>query len=50
MESAEAERLRALIKIVYDKIVSFNLPDIRHYNEDYSGIRSFEEDLLSGRI
>ncbi len=46
----ELERLRQLIIIVWQKIVSLNLPDVRHYEQNYAGIKRFEEDLLQGKI
>ena len=49
-EPAELERLEKLVSIVYAKITSLNLPDTRHYDESYTGIINFEDDLLNGSI
>ena len=46
----ELDRLARLVSVIYKKISSLNLPDVRHYPEEFSGIAQFEEDLLSGAI
>lgn len=50
LEDEDSERLKKLIGIVYSKIMNIDLPDISKYKKDLSGIKEFEEDLLSGRI
>lgn len=49
-EQENLDRLTQLVKIVSEKITSLNLPDTRHYDASYDGIRKFEEDLLAGSI
>jgi DNA helicase-2/ATP-dependent DNA helicase PcrA len=49
-EPHELERLAHLVEIVFDKISSLNLPDVRNYSEDFAGITDFEDDLLNGKI
>lgn len=46
----ELTRLQNLIQAVWPKIQDLNLPDIRHYSPDYSGIQAFEQDLLNGKV
>ena len=50
IEPADIERLEKLITIVWGKIISLNLPDVRHYPPDAAGIAAFEQDLLDGKI
>ena len=47
---AELDRLAELLQIVWAKITSLNLPDVRHYDQSYQGIEQFEQDLLDGKI
>jgi DNA helicase-2/ATP-dependent DNA helicase PcrA len=49
-EVADLDRLTKLVGIVYERITTHNLPDVRHYSEDFDGIHKFENDLLSGTI
>jgi DNA helicase-2/ATP-dependent DNA helicase PcrA len=49
-EAAELERTKQLLTIVYQKIISLNLPDVRHYDQSFDGTKKFEDDLLSGTI
>ncbi len=47
IDPQEVERLKALIGIVYKKIINLDFPDISKYAEmGFNGIKSFEEDLL----
>jgi len=46
----DVERLRALIEIVYKKIMQLDFPDVSKYPTNFKGILEFEEDLLAGRI
>lgn len=46
----DVEKVEALIKIVYNKIMNLDFPDISGYSQDYKGVLAFEEDLLEGRI
>ena len=46
----ELTRLRELVPLVWQKIISLNLPDTRHYGQDYQGIQAFEQDLLDKKI
>src|SRR3989344_3316193 len=47
IDPAEVERLTKLIKIVYDKIINLDFPDVARYSKDISGILQFEEDLIN---
>ena len=47
IDPAEVERLTKLIKIVYDKIINLDFPDVARYSKDISGILKFEEDLIN---
>ncbi len=46
----ELTEYEKLISIVFERIVSLNLPDTRNYSPDYAGIAAFQKDLLSGAI
>jgi hypothetical protein len=46
----DVERLAKLISVVYKKIMDLNFPDISKYSKDVDGIKSFEDDLLEGKI
>lgn len=48
--SEEIDRLARIVEIVWKKVKDLNLPDITNYSSDYSGIQSFEQDLLDGKI
>lgn len=50
ISDTDAERLRALIGVVYKKIVNLDFPDVSGYSADLKGVMQFEEDLLSGKI
>ena len=42
----ETERMEKLVKAVYTKITTLDLPDVSKYSKDINGILEFEEDLL----
>jgi DNA helicase II / ATP-dependent DNA helicase PcrA len=46
----EADNLSKLIGIVYNKIINFDFPDTSGYSKDYTGIKSFINDLLEGKV
>ncbi|GAC1391812.1 MAG: hypothetical protein NVSMB46_05690 [Candidatus Saccharimonadales bacterium] len=46
----DVARTRKLIDIVWKHITELNFPDTSHYTKSLSGIRQFEEDLLSEKI
>lgn len=46
----EIDRTKRLISAVWNKIMNVDLPNIDNYSKDYSGIVSFEEDLINGQI
>ena len=46
----ELARTEELIEIVFGKILALDFPDTRGYKNNLSGIISFEDDLLDGRI
>lgn len=50
ISDADADRLRALIAVVYKKIVNLDFPDVSAYTPDIKGIIRFEEDLLNGKV
>jgi DNA helicase-2/ATP-dependent DNA helicase PcrA len=47
-EPEELDRLKRLIQAVWNKIINLELPDTDTYEQDITGIRQFEEDLLNG--
>jgi DNA helicase-2/ATP-dependent DNA helicase PcrA len=47
-ERNEIERLKTLIKVVWNKIINLDLPDTSNYSPDANGVRQFEDDLLDG--
>lgn len=49
-EAEELERFARLVRIVFDKITSFELPDVSGYTPDYKGIMAFEQDLLDEKL
>lgn len=49
-QQGEIERMKRLIQAVATRIQHLNFPDVSGYSPDISGIRQFEEDLLSGNI
>jgi DNA helicase-2/ATP-dependent DNA helicase PcrA len=46
----DVEKLKALIKAVYTKIINLDFPEINKYPQGYEGVLAFEEDLIKGRI
>ena len=44
----DVSRLEALIRVVYNKITNLDFPDISTYDQTYTGMLKFEDDLLSG--
>ena len=46
IEEERVERTRALINVVYKKIIALDFPDISRYSKDVNGIIAFEDDLL----
>jgi DNA helicase-2/ATP-dependent DNA helicase PcrA len=46
----EVEKMKALIEIVYEKIMNLDFPDISKYSSDLKGVEEFKDDLLSGRV
>ncbi len=49
-EEKELKRLTKLVGIVWNKIMLLDLPNTDDYPSTIKGIRSFEEDLLEGKI
>jgi DNA helicase-2/ATP-dependent DNA helicase PcrA len=49
-ETEELERLKQLIKVVWQHIMELNFPDSSHYSPDLKGVKAFEQDLLDGKI
>lgn len=45
----ELERLAKLSRAIYERIINYDLPDIRSYSQDIDGILKFESDLISGQ-
>jgi DNA helicase II / ATP-dependent DNA helicase PcrA len=46
-DQKEVERIKELIESIWIKIVSLKLPDISKYPPNLTGIRAFEEDLIT---
>ena len=46
----DMDRVKKLIKIIYNKIVNLDFVNIDKYSKTIKGINQFEEDLLSGSI
>lgn len=46
----EVERTKALIKIVWQKIMNLDFPAIDTYKPNQKGLTAFEDDLLAGKI
>ncbi|MCA9330105.1 ATP-dependent helicase [Candidatus Saccharibacteria bacterium] len=46
----EVDELEHLITIIWPKITELNLPDTTNYSSDYTGIQTFIQDLISGKI
>jgi DNA helicase-2/ATP-dependent DNA helicase PcrA len=43
----DTQRLSALIRAVYTRILALDFPDIEKYSKDLDGVLAFEEDLLA---
>jgi len=50
IDGEEYELTTALAKIVFDKIINLDFPDVSGYKDDVSGIQAFERDLLDGKV
>ncbi len=46
----EMQQFSHLLQIVWDHIMTLNLPDTSHYPATFKGVLQFEEDLLGGAI
>lgn len=46
----DIDRLAALTRAVYHKIINYDLPDISGYSTDIEGILQFEQDLIDGKV
>jgi DNA helicase-2/ATP-dependent DNA helicase PcrA len=46
----DLDRMTALIRTIWPRVMSLNLPDTTNYSADMTGITNFENDLLSGAI
>jgi DNA helicase-2/ATP-dependent DNA helicase PcrA len=46
----ELQSFKQLIKVVWNKIITLDLPDVSPYSQDYKGMKQFEQDLLHGDI
>ncbi len=44
----DKSRLKALIEVVWDRILRLEFPDVSSYKPDIEGIKQFENDLLKG--
>lgn len=49
-DAADLDRFKQLIERVWHHIITLNLPDTGHYEQNYKGILAFEQDLLDGVI
>ncbi len=49
-DSDEMQRLKKLINVVWEHILSLNFPSINGYSDDIKGVKNFESDLESGKI
>lgn len=47
---SELAQFTELLKVVWQHIMTLNLPDTSHYPPTYAGMLAFEQDLLSGKI
>lgn len=46
-DNQDLEHFKNLIKVVWQKIMDLDLPDVSKYSVDYKGVLAFEEDLLN---
>ncbi len=49
-QQQELDRLEVLIQAVWRHICDLDFPNVSSYTSDYTGIHSFEDDLINGRI
>ena len=49
-DEAEAVRVQALLKAIWQRIRDLSLPDIAAYGATYKAIRQFEQDLIDGKV
>lgn len=49
-ESEELERTKVLVKSVWERIMSLNLPDTSSYPDTLKGILAFEQDIIDGNL
>jgi DNA helicase-2/ATP-dependent DNA helicase PcrA len=49
-DQAELDRFTKLLTVVWQRITSLDLPDIGVYAPNYTGLLSFEDDLLAGKV
>ncbi|MEO7364018.1 MAG: ATP-dependent DNA helicase [Candidatus Saccharimonadales bacterium] len=47
---ADIDRLTSLVKAVWSRITTLNLPDVINYSADIDGITQFENDLINGVV
>jgi len=50
IEENDINRIKELIKAVYNKVMNLDFPPIDQYQNSISGIKKFEKDLLKGNI
>jgi len=50
LENEDLERFKKLIEVVWDHIISLNIPDVSAYAPTLKGILVFEQDLLDNTI
>ena len=46
----DTERMKRLVDAVYKKIAALDFPDIGKYEPTLAGVRSFEDDLIEGKV
>ncbi len=46
----DMEKMKALIGIIYKKIMNLDFPDVSKYPQKAKGIEDFRDDLLAGKI
>ena len=42
--------MKSLIRAIWSKMSTLDLPDISGYKSTYSGIKQFEQDLIDGKV
>ncbi|MHB1316275.1 MAG: 3'-5' exonuclease, partial [Minisyncoccota bacterium] len=50
IDGDEINRLKKLIEVVYEKIITLDFPDVSKYSQDMKGCLEFEEDLIEGKV